>query len=72
MILSATLIPLFLVGALVLLYVTVFRPMLIAMGKGVPDIPASTAAMQPVLTIGPGGDLAEGTLSLAFRNSCLT
>jgi hypothetical protein len=71
LILSATLIPLFLVGALVLLYVTVFRPMLIAMGQGVPDGPASTAAMQPVLTIGPDGDLKDGTLSLAFRNSCL-
>lgn len=72
LVLTVTLIPLFLVGALVLLYVTVFRPMLIAAAPRVPDDPASTAAMQPVLTIGPDGDLEDGTLSLAFRNSCLT
>ncbi|MET9225447.1 protein kinase [Lentzea sp. NPDC003310] len=70
--LSATLTPLFIVGALVLLYFTVFKPMLANMGVGVPDGPASTAAMQPVLTIGPDGDIKDGALSLAFRNSCLT
>ncbi|MCX2947362.1 serine/threonine-protein kinase [Lentzea sp. NEAU-D7] len=72
LVLSATLVPLFLVGALVLVYFTVFKPMFANIGRGVPDGPASTAAMQPVLTIGPDGDLKDGTLSLAFRNSCLT
>lgn len=72
LVLSVTLVPLFLVGALVLLYLTVFKPMFTSWGLGVPDGPASTAAMQPVLTIGPDGDLKDGTLSLASRNSCLT
>ncbi|SFQ99392.1 Serine/threonine protein kinase [Lentzea waywayandensis] len=71
LILSATLVPLFLVGALVLLYFTVFKPMFTNMGLGVPDGPASTAAMQPVLTLGPDGDIKGDTL-MAFRNSCLT
>ncbi|MFJ8959126.1 serine/threonine-protein kinase [Lentzea sp. NPDC102401] len=71
LILSATLVPLFLVGALVLVYFTVFKPMLTNMGVGVPDGPASTAAMQPVLTLGPDGDIKGDTL-MAFRNSCLT
>ena len=71
MILSATLIPLFLAGALVLLYFTVFKPMFTNMGLGVPDGPASTPAMQPVLTFGPDGDIKDDSLT-AFRNSCLT
>ncbi|GHH54137.1 serine/threonine-protein kinase [Lentzea cavernae] len=70
--LSATLVPLFLVGALISLYFTVFKPMFAGWGLGVPDGPASTAAMQPVLTIGPGGDIGDGAVSMAFRNSCLT
>ncbi|MGW6444091.1 serine/threonine-protein kinase [Lentzea sp. NPDC055074] len=72
LILSATLVPLFLVGALVLVYSTVFKPLFTSWGLGTPDGPASTAAMQPVLTIGPDGDLKDGTLSMAFRDSCLT
>ena len=71
-ILAGTLIPLFVVGALVLMYVTVFKPMFASWGLGVPDGPASTPAMQPVLTIGPGGDIADGVVSMAFRRSCLT
>ncbi|MFD9700802.1 protein kinase [Lentzea sp. NPDC059081] len=69
LILSATLVPLFLVGALVLLYVTVFKPLFTTIG--LTDGPASTPAMQPVLTLGPEGDLPYDSLS-AFRNSCLT
>ncbi|MFJ5984643.1 serine/threonine-protein kinase [Lentzea sp. NPDC092896] len=71
LIFSATLIPLFLIGALVLLYFTVFKPMFTNMGLGVTDGPASTAAMQPVLTLGPDGDI-KGDNLMAFRNSCLT
>ncbi|PWK85000.1 serine/threonine protein kinase [Lentzea atacamensis] len=72
LILSATLTPLFLVGALVSLYLTVFKPMFDNMGVGgLPDGPASTAAMQPVLTMGPDGDIKEDVLNMAFRNSCL-
>jgi hypothetical protein len=69
LILSATLTPLFLVGAVVLLYFTVFKPMFTT--TGLIDGPASTAAMRPVLTIGPDGDLKHDSL-MAFRNSCLT
>ncbi|MFD4638955.1 serine/threonine-protein kinase [Lentzea sp. NPDC058436] len=72
LILSATLVPLFIIGALISLYITVFKPMFTSWGLGVVDGPASTAAMQPVLTIGPGGDIADGVVSMAFRNSCLT
>ncbi|NKE61990.1 hypothetical protein FXN61_36635 [Lentzea sp. PSKA42] len=69
LILSATLTPLFLVGALVLLYVTVFKPMFTNIG--LTDGPASTPAMQPVLTLGPEGDIQHNSL-MGFRNSCLT
>lgn len=62
LILSATLVPLFLIVALVLLYLTVFKPMFTSWGLGVPDGPASTVAMQPVLTIGPDGDLKDTEL----------
>jgi hypothetical protein len=68
LILSATLIPLFLVGALVLLYITVFKPLFTNMGL---TGPASTAAMQPVLTLGPEGDIKDTGLR-AFRKDCLT
>ncbi|MFD5829292.1 serine/threonine-protein kinase [Lentzea sp. NPDC060358] len=66
---SLTLIPLFLVGALVLLFVTVVKPLFDTVG--LTDGPASTPAMQPVLTLGPGGDIPHESL-MAFRNSCLT
>ncbi|MET9629782.1 serine/threonine-protein kinase [Lentzea sp. NPDC006480] len=68
LVLSATLTPLFLVGALVLLYFTVFKPMLEGAGLTGPE---STPAMQPVLTLGPGGDLPYDGL-LAFQKDCLT
>ncbi|WP_231114696.1 serine/threonine-protein kinase [Lentzea aerocolonigenes] len=67
LILSATLTPLFLVGALVLLYFTVFKPMLEGAGLTGPE---STPAMQPVLTLGPGGDLPYDGLR-AFQKDCL-
>lgn len=72
-ILSATLTPLVLVGALVLLYFTVFKPWFHAIGlTEVPDnTPASTIAMQPVLTAGPDGDLKH-TAFMGMPNSCLT
>lgn len=69
LIVSATLTPLVLVGALVLLYFTVFKPML--EGIGLTNGPASTAAMQPVLTLGPEGDLKDTGL-MAFQKDCLT
>jgi hypothetical protein len=68
LILSATLIPLFLVGALVLLYFTVFKPMFDNLGLTGPE---SSPAMQPVLTLGPGGDLPYSGLG-AFSKDCLT
>ncbi len=68
LILSATLTPLFLVGALVLLYFTVFKPILDDTGL---TGPSSSPAMQPVLTFGPGGDLPYDGLG-AFRKDCLT
>ncbi|MGI5501375.1 serine/threonine-protein kinase [Lentzea sp. CA-135723] len=70
--LSATLVPLFLVGAIVLLYFTVFKPMIDNIGGvGIVDGPASTAAMQPVLTLGPDGDLKHDSL-MSFPDACLT
>lgn len=60
LILSATLTPLFLIGALVLLFITVFKPLLNNMG--LTDGPASTPAMQPVLTLGPEGDIQHDSL----------
>ncbi|NGY60448.1 serine/threonine protein kinase [Lentzea sp. NEAU-D13] len=73
LILSATLPPLVLVGAMVLLYFTVFKPLFNTIGlTDVPDnTPASTPAMQPVLTAGPDGDLKH-TAFLGMPNSCLT
>lgn len=93
LILSATLTPLFVVGAVVLLYFTVFQPYLTL---GAPDrttvttgpdatgpdaagtapsptsstYPTSSPAMQPVLTVGPDGDIAVYTM-LVFVNDCL-
>ncbi|WP_285644312.1 serine/threonine-protein kinase [Lentzea sp. NBRC 102530] len=73
--LSAVLTPLFLVGALVLLYFTVFKPMIDNIGTGglggITPGPASTAAMQPVLTLGPDGDLKHDSL-ISFPDACLT
>jgi hypothetical protein len=69
LILAATLTPLVLVGALILLYFTVFKPLFT--NVGLVDGPASTAAMQPVLTLGPDGDIKDDSL-MSFRNSCLT
>ncbi|WP_086662414.1 serine/threonine-protein kinase [Lentzea kentuckyensis] len=71
--LSATLTPLVLVGALVLLYFTVFKPWFHAIGlTDVPDnTPVSTPAMQPVLTAGPDGDLKH-TAFMGMPNACLT
>ncbi|MEV8437929.1 protein kinase [Actinosynnema sp. NPDC051121] len=79
LILSATLTPLFVIGAVVLLYFTVFRHFTL----GVPDstttttqstpssvVPTSSPAAQPVLTVGPDGDIAVYTL-LVFENDCL-
>jgi eukaryotic-like serine/threonine-protein kinase len=80
LVLSATLTPLFVIGAVVLLYFTVFRHFTL----GVPDpitptttqsapssvVPTSSPAMQPVLTVGPDGDIAVYTL-LVFENDCL-
>ena len=68
LVLSATLTPLVLVGALVSLYLTVFKPMFEDMGLTGPE---SSPAMQPVLTLGPGGDLPYDGL-MAFRKDCLT
>ncbi|MEU0878724.1 protein kinase [Lentzea sp. NPDC005914] len=68
LILSATLTPLFLVGALVLLYFTVFKPLLDDVGL---TGPSSSPAMQPVLTFGPGGDLPYDGLG-ALSKDCLT
>ncbi|KOV87179.1 serine/threonine-protein kinase [Nocardia sp. NRRL S-836] len=70
-ILSAVLTPLFIIGAFVLLYFTVFKPMFDNMGLGLADGPASTPAMQPVLTLGVDGDIKDDGL-LAFRKDCLT
>ncbi|MFS8097887.1 protein kinase [Lentzea alba] len=67
-IMSATLVPLFLIGALVSLYITVFKPMFTTWGL---TGPASTAAMQPVLTLGPEGDI-KGDGLRAFHKDCLT
>ncbi|MFI9815576.1 serine/threonine-protein kinase [Saccharothrix variisporea] len=78
LILSATLTPLFVIGAAILLYATVFKPYFTL---GVPDLTTATTtpsspvrtsspAMQPVLTVGPDGDIGVYTL-LAFRNDCL-
>ncbi|GAB2847770.1 serine/threonine-protein kinase [Lentzea nigeriaca] len=73
LILSATLTPLFLVGALISLYLTVFKPMLDNLQAGDrQDGPVSTVAMQPVLTRGPGGDLGEDTLRVVTSSGCLT
>jgi len=88
-ILSVTLKPLFVIGAVVLLYFTVFKPYVTL---GVPDpttgtplvtgqtpvssIAASSAAatsspaLQPVLTLGPDGDIGVYGL-LVFENNCL-
>ncbi|MEV6236976.1 protein kinase [Lentzea sp. NPDC051838] len=68
LIFSATLIPLLLVGALVLLYITVFKPMFDNLGLTGPE---SSPAMEPVLTLGPGGDLPYDGLR-AFQKDCLT
>ncbi|WP_394621389.1 protein kinase [Lentzea sp. JNUCC 0626] len=74
MFLSAVLTPLFLVGALVLLYFTVFKPMIDNIGLGgiggLAPGPASTAAMQPVLTLGPDGDLKHDSL-WSVPDACL-
>ncbi|QFZ21024.1 serine/threonine-protein kinase [Saccharothrix syringae] len=85
LVLSATLTPLFVIGALVLLYATVFKPYFTL---GVPDPtttppttsgtsttsssapPTSSPAMQPVLTIGPDGDIARYGL-VTSENECL-
>ncbi|WP_112271781.1 serine/threonine-protein kinase [Lentzea terrae] len=67
LILSAMIVPLLLVGALVLLYFTVFKPMFDNLGL---TGPSSSPAMQPVLTSGPGGDLPDS--GLGFRKDCLT
>ncbi|MFC5055339.1 serine/threonine-protein kinase [Saccharothrix xinjiangensis] len=89
-VLSATLTPLFAVGAVVLLYFTVFRHYLPPgeFSLGVPDrtttttgvttaqdrpssaVPTSSPAMQPVLTVGPDGDIGVYTLML-FQDRCL-
>ncbi|HEX8866160.1 MAG TPA: protein kinase, partial [Lentzea sp.] len=68
LVLSATLTPLILVGALILLYITVFKPMFDDLGLTGPE---SSPAMEPVLTLGPGGDLPYDGL-LAFGKDCLT
>ncbi|ANZ34756.1 hypothetical protein BBK82_00340 [Lentzea guizhouensis] len=70
-ILSATLTPLFIIGAFVLLYFTVFKPLLDNAGLGLGDGPASTPAMQPVLTVGVDGDIKDDGLG-AFKKDCLT
>ncbi|MFD7659011.1 protein kinase [Actinosynnema sp. NPDC059797] len=85
LVLSATLTPLFVLGAVVLLYFTVFRHYLPPgdLSLGTPDrtatpggdppssdVPTSSPAMQPVLTVGPDGDIGVYTLML-FENDCL-
>ncbi|WP_309115605.1 protein kinase [Saccharothrix sp.] len=82
LILSATLTPLFVIGAVVLLYFTVFKPYFtlgLPGGTTTPPgtrtspssaAPTSSPAMQPVLTVGPDGDIAVYTL-LVFQNDCL-
>ncbi|MEJ2853171.1 MULTISPECIES: serine/threonine-protein kinase [unclassified Saccharothrix] len=80
LILSATLTPLFVIGAAILLYATVFKPYFTL---GLPDttttlttttppspVRTSSPAMQPVLTVGPDGDIGVYTL-LAFENDCM-
>ncbi|NUT91840.1 MAG: protein kinase, partial [Saccharothrix sp.] len=81
LILSATLTPLFVIGAAILLYTTVFKHYFTL---GVPDLTTTTSttttpstaartsspAMQPVLTVGPDGDIGVYTL-LAFENDCM-
>ncbi|SDG06790.1 Serine/threonine protein kinase [Lentzea fradiae] len=90
-ILSATVLPLVLSGALVLLFVTVVRPWLAStdlttgLGTGQTngqqvngqtdgrqgDGPVSSAAMQPVLTLGPDGDI-QGDSLLSIPKACFT
>lgn len=68
LILSVTLTLLMIVGAVVLLYYTVFKPLFDP--TGLAGLPASTAAMQPVLTLGPDGDI-KGTGLRAMSKDCL-
>lgn len=68
---SATLTTLFALGAVALLYVTVFTPMI---NLNLDDLdlvgPASSPAMQPVLTLGTGGDIEPDWLPLSSKQ-CL-
>ncbi|MFF5096698.1 MULTISPECIES: serine/threonine-protein kinase [Actinosynnema] len=68
---SATLTTLFALGAVALLYVTVFKPM-IELNLDDLDLvgPASSPAMQPVLTLGAGGDIESDWLPLSSKE-CL-
>lgn len=86
--LSATLTPLFAIGAVVLLYFTVLKPQF-HWSVGVPDPttttsrptttapttssspPTSSPALQPVLTVGPDGDIVANTL-VVTEGECLT
>ncbi|ONI84766.1 hypothetical protein ALI22I_30185 [Saccharothrix sp. ALI-22-I] len=74
LILSTTLTSLVVIGAMVLLYITVFKPTFTLGATGQttePDSPATSPAMQPVLTLGPDGDIKDTTLR-TFGNDCLT
>ncbi|MGW4115680.1 protein kinase domain-containing protein [Actinosynnema sp. NPDC004786] len=89
LILSATLTPLFAIGAVVLLYFTVLKPQF-NWSVGVPDpttttprptttapttsssaLPTSSPALQPVLTVGPDGDIVANAL-VVTEGECLT